>query len=1505
MPEAIEAKELQLVRIFGDEYRFEIPEYQRPYAWTTEQTGELLDDLLHATGQVEDVSAAPPYFLGSIVIIKNGLEPQAQIVDGQQRITTLTILFCVLRELAAEDDRSSIDRYVYEPGDKFAGIQGHYRLAVRRRDRDFFQNNIQRTGKLSDSVKRAQASLPDSQQRMLQNASYCMKELASFDKRQRDTLMQFLVQRCYLVVVSTSDQNSAYRIFSVLNDRGLDLSPTDILKAEIIGALSEGIRSRYTEIWEEIEENLGRDRFRDLFAHIYMISMKSRPRGTLQQEFQEHVLKSMDREEFIDRMLVPYAEAYVTVTGASYQSTGGSGEVNRYLRYLNRLENFDWIPPAMAFCIRYENDPDLIFRFVRDLERLAYKMFIMRENVYRRIRRYRAVLLSIQQEEDLFASSSPLQLAPGEEADLLRALDGPIYTRPRVPRTLLLRLDSQLADAGVNYEHPVITVEHVLPQNPGRESQWLRDFPDEPERKEWTHRLANLVLLSRGKNVGASNYDFDYKKREYFQKGGAVTFALTSQVLTESDWTPEVLERRQRELISAFKREWRLEGATPPQSRAVSGVKDVAANSIYEQTRQLLQQGLTLDEVARQRGRSNSTIVVHLERLLQERDDIDLRPLLSPDRFEKIRAAFRQTGGALISSVKEILGDDYSYEESRVVQLYMQQQERISHSGEPAVRYRKSEDSENVYSRSLPEQGTVKDAKQLTVRESADSEYEPTAASKAHLSRRNLLKRHFGYDEFLPLQEEIVATVLEGKDALALMPTGGGKSLCYQLPAVYFEGLTLVVSPLIALMKDQVDALRANGIPAAFINSTLPYSEINRVQRRAQQGILKILYAAPERLSQPGFQRLLATLKVSLVAVDEAHCISVWGHDFRPDYRRLGELRRSLSGVPFLALTATATERVREDIAAQLHLERPERFVASFNRANLSYTVLPKQGDSFSKLKDLLQKHKGESVIIYCTSRKDTEEMAGRLRNSGFDAQPYHAGLEDGVRHRTQEEFIHDRTSIIVATIAFGMGIDKSNIRLIVHHNLPKSLESYYQETGRAGRDGLPSDCVLFYTYADVSRQEYFIEQTEDEAERRNAREKLARVIEFCELQACRRRFLLRYFGEEWPEGNCGGCDFCLTPREAFDATVIAQKILSAVIDTRERFGITHVADVLRGSRKKKVKSFRHDALSVYGSVDDYSMDEIKEIAGLLVEEGLLRRDEGEYPTLSVTRTGRGFLKNRDRLVLAMPKREKSRVSSASRTALDFNQGLFEELRIVRSRLAGERDIPPDAVFSDATLQEMAYYFPQSRESFLRISGIGDVKLEQFGEAFLSTIRSYARLHNIEERVKPAYNVEEIRRQHPQAYAKWSSEDDERLKEMYAAGTTVAELARHFGRNRGAIRSRLKKLGLSQEVAAGSTYDQTRARLEQGVSIEQIARERGLEISTIAGHLERLIDAGLEIDLGPMLPAPERFEAIRRAFEETGGSFLSPVKELLGEEYSYYEIKMVWIHLRRQGELPD
>ncbi|MCY3707863.1 MAG: DNA helicase RecQ [Caldilineaceae bacterium] len=712
----------------------------------------------------------------------------------------------------------------------------------------------------------------------------------------------------------------------------------------------------------------------------------------------------------------------------------------------------------------------------------------------------------------------------------------------------------------------------------------------------------------------------------------------------------------------------------------------------------------------------------------------------------------------------------------------------------------------------------------------------------------DLLKQYFGYDEFLPLQEEIITSVLNGEDALVLMPTGGGKSLCYQLPALRLEGLTLVVSPLIALMKDQVDALRSNGIPAAFINSTLPFAELLRVQEQAIQGVLKILYVAPERLALPAFQNFLSRLKVSLVAVDEAHCISVWGHDFRPDYRRLGELRNTLPGVPFLALTATATERVRRDILDQLHLSQPRQFIASFNRANLNYSVLPKNRDSFEVLVERLQKHKGESSLIYCTSRRETESLAASLRENGFDAQAYHAGLQNDVRRQTQENFIRDRVSIIVATIAFGMGIDKPNIRLLVHYDLPKSLEGYYQETGRAGRDGLPSDCVLLYNYGDAAKQEFFIEQVEDEAERSNARQKMTQMVEFCQIQSCRRQHILRYFGEEWDKENCGGCDFCLVPREEFDATIIAQKILSAVYRTQGRFGINHVISVLRGANTKTIRQWDHKKLSVYGIAKEYSVNELKEIAGLLVAEGLLYKNNQEFPTFGVSKAGMKFLTNRDSLVLTRLKREEEKASSASRAVLDYDQALFDALRDLRSHLAAERNVPPYMIFGDLTLQQMAYYVPKSLESLSRISGVGSMKLEQLGDAFLSAIVAHARIHKLEERDVP-------------------------------------------------VRQTKKKI---REVQAGSTYDQTKQLLQQGLSIEEIAQKRGFAISTIASHLDRLVRAGEKLDLSPLLPPQERFEKIKEALVQTGGEFLSPAKEVLGDEYSYEEIRIVWLYMGQQ-----
>ncbi len=734
----------------------------------------------------------------------------------------------------------------------------------------------------------------------------------------------------------------------------------------------------------------------------------------------------------------------------------------------------------------------------------------------------------------------------------------------------------------------------------------------------------------------------------------------------------------------------------------------------------------------------------------------------------------------------------------------------------------------------------------------------------------DLLKKHFGYDQFRPLQAEIIASVLAQRDTLVLMPTGGGKSLCYQLPALCFEGLTLVVSPLIALMKDQVDTLKANGIAAAFINSSLTYPELNHVRAQVHRNAIKILYVAPERLALPGFLHFLTERPVSLVAVDEAHCISMWGHEFRPDYRNLVTLRRALPSVPCIALTATATEQVRRDVAEQLELAQPQEFIASFNRANLSYTVRPKR-NSVQALADLLDAYRGAACIVYCFSRKSAEDLATALGERGLSALPYHAGLDTTVRNETQEKFIRDEVPVIVATIAFGMGIDKPDVRLVVHYDLPKSLEGYYQETGRAGRDGLPSECALFYSYGDKVKQDFFIDQIENTDERRDAQDKLARVIEFCDLQTCRRKYLLTYFGEDWPQDNCGGCDICLTPREEFDATIIAQKILSAVVRTGERFGIAHVSQVLRGANTKRIRELRHDRLSVYGIVTDCSDGEIKELAGLLQAAGLLWKSNRAYASLSLTSAGRKFLKNRQPLTLTRAKWAEPTPRLDSDPALVWRRrgtpasiadeqgasavdaALFEKLRSLRRRLAAQRNVPPYVIFGDATLRQMAAYLPQSGESLSRISGVGAAKLERWGAAFLEVICSYAHEQGLAERPVP--------------------------------GPRRARAPRDSG--------------VSRE---GSTYATTKRLLAQGRSIEAVASARNLSPVTIVSHVEKLLASGESVDLRPLLPAPERLETIRTALDHAGTSVLAPVKSRLGKDYTYEEIRLVRAFvLRRAG----
>ena len=720
----------------------------------------------------------------------------------------------------------------------------------------------------------------------------------------------------------------------------------------------------------------------------------------------------------------------------------------------------------------------------------------------------------------------------------------------------------------------------------------------------------------------------------------------------------------------------------------------------------------------------------------------------------------------------------------------------------------------------------------------------------------SILKSQFGHDSFLPLQEEIIGNVLAGGDSLVLMPTGGGKSLCYQLPALIFDGVTLVISPLIALMKDQVDALNANGISARFINSSLPASEIRNVQTQVWRGQAKILYVAPERLSLPGFRSFLHNVDLSLIAIDEAHCISEWGHEFRPDYRNLRQFRQDFPDVPVIALTATATKRVREDIIVQLGLHRGEVFLSSFNRANLSYSVRPKSG-SLGVMMSLLQQRVGQSAIIYCFSRRETEDIAGYLNARGLSARPYHAGLDGETRRRTQEDFIRDRVPIIVATIAFGMGIDKPDIRLVVHYSLPKSLEGYYQETGRAGRDGLPSECVLFYAYADRAKQDYFVDRIDDESERDNARQKLTKMVEFAQLPTCRRRFILEYFGEQWTEVSCGGCDVCLRSGEEFDASEIAQKILSAVIRTGERFGANHVIQVLIGSRAKRVLELGHDQLSVHGIAKDFGLPQLRDFIGQLQARGLLARSDVQYPTLAVTARGREFLKNRQTISLLAPANaddeqgaEPSRAGSRAAT-IEYDENLFEELRALRKRLADARDVPSFVVFGDVSLRQMAAAFPQSMEEFSRISGVGKVKLEHYGQEFLEVIRSYVEVNGLPDRrnIAPT-NQQTVRRR-------------------------------------------------------GTTHDATRELLSKGLSVSQIAQQRGLAETTIVAHLDLIVAQGVHLDIEHLMPSEERLHSIVEAFDVCGSFTLRPVWEFLGTEYTYDELRLVRMYLRQEGRLAD
>jgi ATP-dependent DNA helicase RecQ len=709
-----------------------------------------------------------------------------------------------------------------------------------------------------------------------------------------------------------------------------------------------------------------------------------------------------------------------------------------------------------------------------------------------------------------------------------------------------------------------------------------------------------------------------------------------------------------------------------------------------------------------------------------------------------------------------------------------------------------------------------------------------------------VLKRVFGFTSFRPLQKEIIHDTLAGKDVFAVLPTGGGKSLCYQLPALVQPGLTVVVSPLIALMKDQVDALRAAGVPATFLNSSLAAGESRPRLRGLHQGEFQLLYVAPERLMLSGFLEDLERWKVGRFAVDEAHCISEWGHDFRPEYRRLSALRNRFPGVPMLALTATATERVRRDIVTQLHLRSPACYVASFNRPNLTYRIAGKAG-AYGQVLDFIRARPRDSGIIYCQARKTAESLADRLKADGVPAAPYHAGMENADRARSQDAFLRDEVRVVCATIAFGMGINKPNVRFVIHYDLPRNIESYYQETGRAGRDGLPSECLLLFSPGDRVKYGRFIDEKPDPKEREIARAQLEQMVHYAECATCRRAFLLAYFGETFAAPatetpGCAACDNCLAPRETWDGTLAAQKFLSCVYRIREKsgfgVGLQHVVEVLAGAETEKIRKWGHQALSTYGIGTEHTRAEWSAIGRELVRLGLLRQDASRFNVAELTDAGRAALKSRRPIALTRPIAAPAPTRPrAGEIACD--EVLFDRLRLLRKQLADERGVPPYIVFSDVALRQMARFYPQTDAQFSRINGVGEKKRREFGAVFLSEIGRH------------------LQSNPRQIFA----------EESFAAPVAPAR------------------------PALGETARETLCLFRQGRSVEEIARVRGLKAGTIYSHLEDALRGGEPVDLHRLLDTRARQE-IAAAFSRHGFGNLAGAVDSLGGRYAQGQLRL-------------